>query len=97
MSVAVATTLLPVILATAGARLDWPRLRREGSASARGRVTMDRAAVHGDAAVRRRIGRVRSPCIRADVTRARASAREQPGRGRARRRAEVPVQTELGE
>ncbi len=33
MSVAVAITLLPVILATAGPRLDWPRLRTEGSAS----------------------------------------------------------------
>ena len=33
MSVAVAVTLLPVILATAGPRLDWPRIRKEGSAS----------------------------------------------------------------
>jgi RND superfamily putative drug exporter len=33
VSVVVAVTLLPVILATAGARLDWPRLRKEGSAS----------------------------------------------------------------
>ncbi len=33
MSVAVAVTLLPVILATAGPRLDWPRLRTERRAS----------------------------------------------------------------
>src|SRR5437763_13325019 len=33
VSVAVAVTLLPVILATAGPRLDWPRLRTERSAS----------------------------------------------------------------
>ena len=33
MSVAVAITLLPVILATAGPRLDWPRLRTERRAS----------------------------------------------------------------
>src|SRR6266704_3556735 len=33
MSVAVATTLLPVILATVGPRLDWPRLRTERRAS----------------------------------------------------------------
>ncbi|MGI9009205.1 MAG: MMPL family transporter [Streptosporangiaceae bacterium] len=33
MSVAVAVTLLPVILATVGPRLDWPRLRTERSAS----------------------------------------------------------------
>ncbi|MBV9207965.1 MAG: MMPL family transporter [Actinobacteria bacterium] len=33
VSVAVATTLLPVILATAGPRLDWPRLRTERKAS----------------------------------------------------------------
>jgi RND superfamily putative drug exporter len=33
VSVAVAITLLPVILATAGPRLDWPRLRTERSAS----------------------------------------------------------------
>jgi len=33
VSVAVATTLLPVILATAGPRLDWPRLRTERTAS----------------------------------------------------------------
>jgi putative drug exporter of the RND superfamily len=33
VSVAVAVTLLPVILATAGPRLDWPRLRTERNAS----------------------------------------------------------------
>ncbi len=33
MSVVVAVTLLPVILATAGPRLDWPRLRTERKAS----------------------------------------------------------------
>jgi RND superfamily putative drug exporter len=33
MSVVVAVTLLPVILATVGPRLDWPRLRTERSAS----------------------------------------------------------------
>jgi RND superfamily putative drug exporter len=33
VSVAVAITLLPVILAGAGRRLDWPRLRRERTAS----------------------------------------------------------------
>ena len=33
MSVIVAVTLLPVILATVGPRLDWPRLRTERSAS----------------------------------------------------------------
>jgi RND superfamily putative drug exporter len=33
VSVAVSVTLLPVILATAGPRLDWPRLRTEGRAS----------------------------------------------------------------
>jgi RND superfamily putative drug exporter len=33
VSVVVAITLLPVILATAGPRLDWPRLRTERSAS----------------------------------------------------------------
>jgi RND superfamily putative drug exporter len=33
VSVAVAITLLPVILATLGPRLDWPRVRRENSAS----------------------------------------------------------------
>ncbi|HEX4660978.1 MAG TPA: MMPL family transporter, partial [Streptosporangiaceae bacterium] len=33
VSVAVAITLLPVILATAGPRLDWPRLRTERQAS----------------------------------------------------------------
>jgi len=33
VSVAVATTLLPVILASAGPRLDWPRLRTERKAS----------------------------------------------------------------
>jgi len=33
VSVAVAITLLPVILATVGPRLDWPRLRTERSAS----------------------------------------------------------------
>jgi RND superfamily putative drug exporter len=33
MSVLVAVTLLPVILATVGPRLDWPRLRTERSAS----------------------------------------------------------------
>ncbi|HZT67956.1 MAG TPA: MMPL family transporter [Acidimicrobiales bacterium] len=33
VSVAVAVTLLPVILATAGPRLDWPRLRTERRAS----------------------------------------------------------------
>ncbi len=33
MSVAVAVTLLPVILATVGPRLDWPRLRTEHRAS----------------------------------------------------------------
>jgi hypothetical protein len=32
--VVVAITLLPVVLATAGPRLDWPRLRTERSASA---------------------------------------------------------------
>ena len=35
VSVAVAITLLPVILATAGPRLDWPRLRTERTASRR--------------------------------------------------------------
>jgi len=33
ISVAVALTLLPVLLATIGARLDWPRLRTESNAS----------------------------------------------------------------
>ena len=33
VSVAVATTFLPVVLATVGPRLDWPRLRTERSAS----------------------------------------------------------------
>jgi RND superfamily putative drug exporter len=33
VSVAVALTLLPVILATVGPRLDWPRIRREDRAS----------------------------------------------------------------
>ncbi len=33
VSVAVATTLLPVLLATIGPRLDWPRLRHEAHAS----------------------------------------------------------------
>jgi putative drug exporter of the RND superfamily len=33
VSVAVATTLLPVVLATVGPRLDWPRHRREDRAS----------------------------------------------------------------
>ncbi len=33
VSVAVATTLLPVLLATVGPRLDWPHLRRETHAS----------------------------------------------------------------
>ena len=33
VSVAVAITLLPVVLATVGPRLDWPRLRREDRAS----------------------------------------------------------------
>jgi RND superfamily putative drug exporter len=33
VSVLVTVTLLPVLLATIGRRLDWPRLRREGSAS----------------------------------------------------------------
>jgi putative drug exporter of the RND superfamily len=33
VSVAVATTLLPVLLAAVGPRLDWPRLRREDRAS----------------------------------------------------------------
>ena len=33
VSVAVAITLLPVILATVGPRLDWPRFRHEGHAS----------------------------------------------------------------
>jgi RND superfamily putative drug exporter len=33
VSVAVSLTLLPVLLATAGPRLDWPRLRKEVSAS----------------------------------------------------------------
>jgi len=33
VSVAVALTLLPVILATVGPRMDWPRLRREDHAS----------------------------------------------------------------
>ncbi len=33
VSVAVATTLLPVVLATVGPRLDWPRVRREDRAS----------------------------------------------------------------
>jgi putative drug exporter of the RND superfamily len=33
VSVAVATTLLPVLLATVGPRLDWPRRRREDRAS----------------------------------------------------------------
>jgi RND superfamily putative drug exporter len=33
VSVAVATTLLPVLLATVGPRLDWPRFRREDRAS----------------------------------------------------------------
>jgi len=33
VSVAVAITLLPVVLATVGPRLDWPRVRKESSAS----------------------------------------------------------------
>jgi len=33
VSIAVATTLLPVVLATIGPRLDWPRLRHEGHIS----------------------------------------------------------------
>ncbi len=33
VSVAIATTLLPVVLATVGPRLDWPRRRREDRAS----------------------------------------------------------------
>jgi RND superfamily putative drug exporter len=33
VSVAVAVTLLPVVLATVGPRLDWPRVRKESSAS----------------------------------------------------------------
>jgi RND superfamily putative drug exporter len=33
VSVAVAVTLLPVVLATVGPRLDWPRIRKENSAS----------------------------------------------------------------
>jgi RND superfamily putative drug exporter len=33
VSVAVATTLLPVVLATVGPRIDWPRARREDRAS----------------------------------------------------------------
>jgi len=33
VSVAVATTLLPVVLATVGPRLDWPRTRRDARAS----------------------------------------------------------------
>ncbi|MGH9077846.1 MAG: MMPL family transporter [Acidimicrobiales bacterium] len=33
VSIAVALTLLPVILATAGPGMDWPRLRHEGTAS----------------------------------------------------------------
>jgi len=33
VSIAVASTLLPVMLATIGPRLDWPRLRHEASAS----------------------------------------------------------------
>ena len=33
VSVAVATTLLPVVLATVGPKLDWPRTRREGRVS----------------------------------------------------------------
>jgi putative drug exporter of the RND superfamily len=33
VSVAVALTLLPVILATVGPRLDWPRIRKENNAS----------------------------------------------------------------
>ena len=33
VSVAVAITLLPVLLATVGPRLDWPRVRKENSAS----------------------------------------------------------------
>ena len=33
VSVAVAVTLLPVLLATIGPRLDWPRIRREDTAS----------------------------------------------------------------
>jgi RND superfamily putative drug exporter len=33
VSVAVATTLLPVVLATVGPRLDWPRVRREDRGS----------------------------------------------------------------
>jgi putative drug exporter of the RND superfamily len=35
VSVAVAVTLLPVVLATVGPRLDWPRNRRDAQASAR--------------------------------------------------------------
>ena len=34
VSVAVATTLLPVVLATVGPKLDWPRTRRDAQASA---------------------------------------------------------------
>ncbi len=33
VSIAVAVTLLPVLLATVGPRMDWPRLRHEGTAS----------------------------------------------------------------
>src|SRR6059036_895446 len=33
VSVLVSLTLLPVLLASVGRRLDWPRLRREASAS----------------------------------------------------------------
>jgi len=45
ISVAVALTLLPVILATVGPRLDWPRIRHEDRAS-RGWLAWGRLIVH---------------------------------------------------
>ena len=35
VSVAVVLTLLPALLAAIGPRVDWPRIRHEGNASAR--------------------------------------------------------------
>jgi RND superfamily putative drug exporter len=46
ISVLVAVTLLPVLLATVGRRIDWPRLRREAHAS-RGWTAWARGVVRG--------------------------------------------------
>ena len=55
VSVAVSTTLLPAILAGAGRRIDWPRLRHENRASrvwtAWGRIVVRRRAVAAAAAL----------------------------------------------